>query len=135
MNMSPILILDPASPVPPYEQIGAQIRLHIATGRLPPGAPLPSVRQLARDLRVAPNTVVRAYKELEREGWVRSSARRGVAVAQPSPAQMEQVRTETLERAIAQLLEIAHQLGITPAQVQVEIDRLLSSRPILGSHS
>ena len=122
---TPILILDPSSPVPPYEQIGAQIRLQIATGHLLPGAVLPSVRQLAHDLGVAPNTVVRAYSELEREGWVVTSARRGVIVAQRSPILAAKTRAYELERAVAQLLVTAHQLGITPAELHAEIDRLL----------
>ena len=122
---TPILILDPSSPVPPYEQIGSQIRLQIATGHLLPGAVLPSVRQLAHDLGVAPNTVVRAYSELEREGWVVTSARRGVIVAQRSPILAAKTRAYELERAVAQLLVTAHQLGITPAELHAEIDRLL----------
>ncbi len=122
---TPILILDPASPVPPYEQIGSQIRLQIATGHLLPGAVLPSVRQLAHDLGVAPNTVVRAYSELEREGWVVTSARRGVIVAPRSPILAAKTRTYELERAVAQLLVTAHQLGVTPAELHAEIDRLL----------
>ena len=122
---TPILILDPSSPVPPYEQIGAQIGLQIATGHLLPGAVLPSVRQLAHDLGVAPNTVVRAYSELEREGWVVTSARRGVIVAQRSPILAAKTRAYELERAVAQLLVTAHQPGITPAELHEEIDRLL----------
>lgn len=124
---TPILILDPESPVPPYEQIGAQIRFHIATGRLPPQALLPSVRQLAQDLRIAPNTVMRAYNELEHEGWVIASARRGVTVAHPSQTQIAQARAETLEKAVAHLLETAHLLGITPTLLHAEIDRVLAS--------
>jgi GntR family transcriptional regulator len=122
---TPILVLDPNSPIPPYEQIGAQIRLQIATGHLQPGAILPSVRQLAHDLGVAPNTVVRAYNELERDGWVGTSARRGVIVAPYSPMQAAKLRAQELERAVAQLLVTAHQLGVTPAELHAEIDRLL----------
>ncbi len=120
---TPLLILDSTSPTPPYEQIGAQIRLQIAAGRLQAGAALPSVRQLANDLGVAPNTVARAYSELEREGWVITVARRGVMVASPSPKQVAEVRARELERAVAQLLITAYQLGITPDELHAEIDR------------
>lgn len=130
---TPLLVLDPTSSVPPYEQIGAQIRLQIATGHLLPGAFLPSVRQLARDLGVAPNTVVRAYSELEREGWVITSARRGVLIASPSPTQLAKARAHQFEQAVTQLLVTAHQLGVTPAQIHAEIDRLLYTFPHLGS--
>lgn len=126
---SPPLVLDPASPVPPYEQIRTQIRLHIATGLLPAGALLSSVRQLARDLGVAPNTVMRAYSELEREGWVVTSARKGVLVAPFSPTRVEETRTREFEQAVTRLLVTAHQLGVPPAEIHAEIDRLLKDFP------
>lgn len=128
----PLLLLDPASPVPPYEQIRAQIRLHIATGQLIPGAVLPSVRQLARDLGVAPNTVMRAYTELEREGWVVTSARKGVLVAPLSPTQITKTRAHEFEQAVTRLLMTAHQLGVAPAEIHAEIDRLLKNSPYPG---
>lgn len=80
-----LLLLNQASPIPPYEQIGSQIRILIASGQLSPGTLLPSVRQLARDLGVAPNTVVRAYSELEQAGWVVTAKRKGVMVAPQPP--------------------------------------------------
>lgn len=120
---SPLLVLDQNSPLPPYEQICMQIRLQIAAGRLPPIMLLPSVRQLARDLGVAPNTVVRAYSELEREGWVASSARRGIRVAEQPPGIPLEERQRQLERAVQQLLVTAHQLGVTVADLHAEIDR------------
>lgn len=126
---APILLLDSSSPVPPYEQIGAQIRLQIAAGRLLVGAVLPSVRQLANDLGVAPNTVARAYSELEREGWVVTAARRGVMVGSPSPNLMAEARARELERAVAQLLMTAHQLGISTDELYRELDRQTASSP------
>jgi DNA-binding transcriptional regulator YhcF (GntR family) len=122
---APILVLDPSSSVPPYEQIGAQMRLHIATGALLPGTTLPSVRQLAHDLGVAPNTVARAYSELEREGWVITSARRGVMVAAYSPALAAEARARELQRLVSQVLMTAYQLGIPPAEVHAELHRQL----------
>jgi GntR family transcriptional regulator len=130
---TPILILDPSSRVLPYEQIITQIRLHIATARLPPGVILPSVRQLAHDLGIATNTVLHAYRELEREGWVIASARGGVRVAFLLPSQVAQFRTHEFERAVRNLLLTAQQFGMTPAEIYAEIDRHLSSFPHLGS--
>jgi GntR family transcriptional regulator len=60
-----IVELDPDAKEPPYTQIKAAITLAVATGQLVPGTPLPTIRQLAGDLDVAPNTVARAYRELE----------------------------------------------------------------------
>lgn len=72
-----------ASPVPPYEQIRAQLADLISVGRLGQGARLPSVRQLASDLGLANNTVVRAYRELETAGLVRSRRGSGTQVIAP----------------------------------------------------
>lgn len=127
------LVLDPASPVPPYEQIRVQIRLHIATGQLAPGSVLPSVRQLARDLGVAPNTVMRAYSELEREGWVVTTTRKGVQVAPFSSTRVTEIRAHEFEQAVTRLLVTAHQLGVTPAEIHAEIDRLLRAFPYHSS--
>ena len=60
--------VDTSSPIPPYEQLRAGIAGLIAVGALAPGAPLPSVRQLATDLDLAPGTVQRAYSELQAAG-------------------------------------------------------------------
>ena len=98
-----LLLLNQASPIPPYEQIGLQIRTMIASSQLAPGTPLPSVRQLARDLGVAPNTVVRAYNELERNGWVVTTKRKGVMVAPRPPILTPEERQHRLEQAISEL--------------------------------
>ncbi|WP_444970664.1 GntR family transcriptional regulator [Streptomyces sp. SAI-25] len=73
-----------ASPVPPYEQLRAQLADLIAVGRLGQGTRLPSVRQLASDLGLANNTVVRAYRELETAGLVKSRRGSGTQVIAPS---------------------------------------------------
>lgn len=69
------------SPVPPFEQIRAQIASLIAIGALAPGTRLPAVRSLARDLGLAAGTVARAYKELEQAGLVETRRRNGTVVA------------------------------------------------------
>lgn len=64
----------------PFQQIIDQLRAFIERGELRPGDPLPTVRQLAGDLGVAPNTVARAYTELQEDGWLASEGRRGTHV-------------------------------------------------------
>lgn len=76
-----MLIIDPASQVPPYEQLRRQVVEQIATGELAVGSRLPAVRRLAGDLGLAPNTVARAYRELESQGYVRTAGRNGTLVA------------------------------------------------------
>src|SRR5262249_36204508 len=77
--------LNPNSGVPIYRQIQDQIRYGIASGRLQPGEQLPTVRALAVDLSVNPNTVIKAYTELERQGVLTTEQGSGTFVA-PLPA-------------------------------------------------
>jgi DNA-binding transcriptional regulator YhcF (GntR family) len=69
-----------ANAQPIYEQIVQQVEQAILSGELPPGKPLPSIRQLANDLELNPNTVARAYQQLERDQIVATAGRRGTFV-------------------------------------------------------
>ena len=75
------VVIDPASPDPPFEQVRAQLEAQIRSGRLVPGDRLPTVRALAADLGLAVNTVARAVKELEASGLVETRGRAGTVVA------------------------------------------------------
>lgn len=76
-----MIVVDQASPVPPFEQVRSQYAQLIASGALAPGARLPTVRRLAADLALAPNTVARAYRELEAAGLVETRGRAGTTVS------------------------------------------------------
>lgn len=78
MDVAP---LDPDAATPPFEQLRVQLAARAASGELPPGTKLPTVRGLAERLGVAPGTVARAYKELEADGVVVTEGRRGTFVA------------------------------------------------------
>jgi GntR family transcriptional regulator len=119
-----LLVLNPEDPAPPFEQIKYQIRTQIAGAQLQPGAALPSVRQLARDLGVSPNTVARAYADLQKEGWVVAVSRRGVAVAEEARGLAAEERVRQLNQAAEQLLGIAHRWGLETGELQASIDRL-----------
>ncbi|KQS73907.1 GntR family transcriptional regulator [Modestobacter sp. Leaf380] len=85
------VVVDLASPVPPYEQIRVQVTAAITGGQLEEGARLPSMRALAGDLGVAVGTVARAYRELEGSGLVVSRRRLGTVVAlSPTPPEVVQ---------------------------------------------
>ncbi|MEV1130532.1 GntR family transcriptional regulator [Agromyces sp. NPDC049794] len=75
-----MVAIDVRGAAPPSEQIYQQLRGLILAGRLAPGERLPTVRQLARDIGVAPGTVARAYKQLEAESFVRTRSRGGTTV-------------------------------------------------------
>ena len=94
------IIIENASPLPIYEQIIQQVRAQILSGELKEGEMLPSIRALAKDLRISVITTRRAYDELEREGYIQTVAGRGSFVGRRSA---ELVREENLRR-IEQLL-------------------------------
>ncbi|WP_460567192.1 GntR family transcriptional regulator [Humibacter soli] len=77
-----MLSIDPTLPSPLYEQLRDQLIAQIVSGELMPGDKLPSVRQLAVDLDLAPNTVARVFKELEASGYLETHGRNGTTVAE-----------------------------------------------------
>ena len=91
-------------PRPIYEQIQAELRRLMLTGALPPGSRLPSVRELAGQLAINPNTIQRAYRELESEGYILSVAGKGSFVAQVDRLAEQQKKALNAFRAAAQRL-------------------------------
>ncbi len=73
------IIISNSSGQPIYEQICRQVKGAVAAGKLKPGEPLPSIRSLARDLRISVITTKRAYEELERDGFIQTVAGKGPA--------------------------------------------------------
>ncbi len=92
---------------PIYEQICRQVKGAIAAGKLKPGEPLPSIRALARDLRISVITTKRAYEELERDGFICTQAGKGSFVA----AQDAELARESNLREIEEHLQAAVELG------------------------
>ncbi|MGO4103625.1 GntR family transcriptional regulator [Leifsonia sp. YAF41] len=102
-----LIIIDPTSSTPPYEQIRMQIAALVRSGELAAGARLPTVRRLAGDLELAPNTVARTYRELENDGIIETRGRAGSFVSHPGDA------NERLGQAAADAyVERIRQLGI-----------------------
>jgi GntR family transcriptional regulator len=104
--------IDPRSPTPLYEQIAARVRVAVAAGDLAPGDALPSVRALARDLRVNPATVVQAYRDLAADGFVEMRHGQGTFVQEVSPFLMDEERATRAQQMVRRLLEEAARLGI-----------------------
>jgi GntR family transcriptional regulator len=104
------LLIDPRAPKPIYVQIMDEVRRLIVLGDLRPHDALPSVRQLAADLRLNHNTIVQAYRELEREAVVYVKRGQGTFVAEQtaSGTQRERLLGEVVERALTD----AHRHGI-----------------------
>ncbi len=108
----------PLSDRPIYRQLELQIEAHIVSGRWPPGHKLPSVRSLAEKLVINPNTVVRAYHELEQAGLVVKRDRSGVYVADHGSPFRQREREERLEGAARTYLGEGEQLGFELADMQ-----------------
>jgi len=104
--------IDPRSPTPLYEQIAARVRVAVASGDLQAGDALPSVRALARDLRVNPATVVQAYRDLAADGFVEMRHGQGTFVLQVSTFLRDEERATRAQEMVRRLLEDSARLGI-----------------------
>lgn len=107
----------PSSGVPIYRQIHDQIRSQIASGRLAPGAFLPSVRQLAQQLQVNPMTISKAFSLLERDGLVELARGQGMRVKSPAPSANSKARRQVLLPLLEQVAAAARQLSLSPQEV------------------
>lgn len=98
--MSATVTIDPNSTVAPYEQLRSQLAFQVRSGALAVGDRLPTVRQLANDLGIAKNTVVRAFRELEESGLVIGAGRKGtIVLARPeAPTDRQQLMVEAAQR-------------------------------------
>ena len=102
--------IDPRDPRAIYQQIVDEVRRALVVGTLEPDEPLPSVRQLAMELRVNPNTVAQAYRELERQGVVQVRRGQGTYVVD---AKVNGAERRTLARQVAKrALRDAHRNGV-----------------------
>jgi DNA-binding transcriptional regulator YhcF (GntR family) len=102
-----MIVIDSASPVPPFEQLRAQLAGQIQGGALAVGARLPTVRRLAADLGLAVNTVGRAYRELEEAGLIETRGRGGSFVSAAGQRGRERAR-----RAAAAYAAVVSRVGI-----------------------
>ena len=120
--------VDSHSGVPIYVQIVEQVRHAIEVGGLGAGERLPTVRRLAEDLTVAPNTIVKAYGELQREGFVKSRAGVGTVVAEGVGELARERRVAAVFERLRVLVRDASALGISEddlwAAVDSEFERL-----------
>ena len=110
--MTPISV-DPHSATPPFEQLRAQLVEQVSTGMLAAGTRLPTVRKLAEDLDLAPNTVARAYRELEADGFIETRGRNGSFVSAQGDAAQKQA-----QEAARTYADRVRQLGIPTSQAQ-----------------
>ena len=111
------IVLDPAGGVPFYRQITLQVEMAIADGRLAAGAQLPTVRGLAVDLQINPNTVAKAYSELEIRGIVTTQQGSGTFVSGKTVKLTDVEREQVLLRLVQSFLASVSSYGFTLDEV------------------
>jgi DNA-binding transcriptional regulator YhcF (GntR family) len=118
-----MIVIDAASPVPPFEQLRAQLARQIQDRTLAVGARLPTIRRFAADLGLAVNTVGRAYRELEEAGLIETRGRAGSFVSAAGERGLERAR-----RAAADYADVIASVGIDTGEAIRIVQAALTSR-------
>lgn len=126
--MPVVLTVDPRSGVPIYLQVIEQIKRSVAVGILQAGEQLPTVKQLALDLTINPNTVAKAYRDLERDGVIETSPGRGSfvrtnGVAESAKAAASDVAREALEAAVREAKSVGLNRNEVRGLAEAALDR------------
>ena len=124
--------VDPSGGIPVYEQIVGQVKMAAALGKLGPGEALPSVRQLAVELAVNPNTVARAYRDLEQVGVVCSRPGYGTFVAEANPGMSPRARLAAVQPSVNKAVVDAVLAGLSCGDllqtIEEEYERITESQ-------
>jgi GntR family transcriptional regulator len=119
--------VDPSNGVAIYLQIVRQVKFAIAEQTLRPGQLLPSVRQLSQQLTVNPNTVARAFQELQADGVIETLRGRGVVVCATAVARCQEQRKILISKRIESVLSEALHGGLTPKEIRSLVDGHLAA--------
>jgi GntR family transcriptional regulator len=122
-----LLRVDTRSRVPLFQQIVFEVKAQLARGEIAAGDRLPSVRELARELTINPNTVVRAYELLESEGVIVRRQGAGCFVTGRESTLAAEQRSARLDELVQQLVIEAHHLGFEPDAVRRALERTLGA--------
>jgi GntR family transcriptional regulator len=118
--------VDPGSSEPLFQQIVNRVKQAVALGRLNPGDRLPSVRELAKELVINPNTIARAFRELESEGVTLSRRGSGTFVAERKVVLKAEERRRRLREALEAALRDAVHLGLDGDEVRKVFEAALT---------
>ena len=119
------ILIDNKSGAPIYDQIYSQIKTQIISGALREDELLPSIRNLAKDLRISVITTKRAYDELEAEGFIRTMPGKGSFVAPQNPELYREEARKQVEECLNQALEAARGAGLPPEEVRRMLELLM----------
>jgi GntR family transcriptional regulator len=122
------LTIDAKSPLPVYQQVIQAIKLEVLSGGLHDGDMLPSIRDLAKLLKLNPNTVAKAYYALEAEGFSENRSGSGSRVRVP-PGRQDCLRKAMLESEFRNFLEKAVSLGFTLEDIKQLLERIKKNEP------
>ena len=111
------ILISNANPKPIYEQITEQIKAKILSGELPQGSALPSMRLLAKELRISVITTKRAYEELERQGFTVSVPGKGCFVAAKNTALVREEHLKRIEQLLDEAVRLARLAGISDGEL------------------
>ena len=128
-----ILRIDPQSPEPIFEQVAFQVKTAIARGEIEGGHRLPSVRELAKELAINPNTVARAYEALARDGVIVRRQGSGCFVTGETSALRVEERKRRLDQLVGRAVTEAFHLGLDGDDVRAAIERHLRRQTVPGS--
>lgn len=118
-----MISLQDRSPLPIYEQIVEQMKMLIAEGAMQAGDKIPSVRELSASLLINPNTVSKAYQELERQGVIITIRGKGTFVAESEAPRMAAERREGVQQEIRRIVVEAKHLGLTRRELEEMIGK------------
>jgi len=124
--------INPSNNTPIFEQITNQVKYSVAVGAVRPGDLLPSIRQLAMDLLINPNTVARAYRDLEREGVLEMRRGLGAYVAPGAVPICKDARRKLISEKVRQVMEEAADASFSMEEIEKlvrqELDRIVRKR-------
>ena len=120
-----LIHVDGHSHTPVFQQIVGQVKAAVARGACRPGEMIPSVRQMAAQALVNPNTVAKAYRELEREGILTTRRGLGVFVAESAPQNCQEERRTALRRRLTEVVAEAKRAGVTTAELRQLLTEVL----------
>lgn len=123
------LIIRAGGDQPIYDQIRSQIRAQILAGTLPPNTPLPSIRTLAKDLRISVITTRRAYDELEQEGLLVSIPGKGCFVAEQDVSAMREQQIQDVETLLREAIQQGRACGLGTSDLLAIVQKLLAEQP------
>jgi GntR family transcriptional regulator len=112
------LHIDPDSGLAIYDQIVRQVKFAVAGGGLPPGELIPSVRELARELAVNPNTVARAFQQLQADGVLEPVRGQGLAVSRGADKRCRATRLQLIAERLREVLDEALRAGLDVAEIR-----------------